>query len=358
MRILYVTTIGSTMDFFNRLVQELREQGHTVDIACNDTIKPVSPFFYELGCRVYRLRCTRSPFHPGNISAVQQLRELVKREQYDIVHCHTPVAAFCTRLACISLPCKVMYTAHGFHFYKGAPLKNWLLFYPAEKLCAHFTDVLITINKEDYALAQRKLKAKKIVYVPGVGIDLSVFSPEQKGISRQELDIPEGNRVILSVGELSYRKNHEILIRAIAGMQKMTVLIAGVGALESELKALAQELSCDVQFLGYRTDVAALCGVCDLFVLPSFQEGLPVALMEAMACGKAVSCSAIRGSVDLVDGMGGTLFDPFDAESCRTALEDVFSRDLSAMGQYNRQMLIAFSLENVNRQMLELYSQQ
>ena len=356
MRILYVTTIGSTMDFFKRLVQELVEQGHTVDIACNDTIKPVSPFFYELGCHVHTINCTRSPFHPGSISAVRQLRKLVKREQYDIVHCHTPVAAFCTRLACIHLPCKVMYTAHGFHFYKGAPVKNWLLFYPAEKLCAHFTDVLITINKEDYALAQRKLKAKEIVYVPGVGIDLSAFTPDQAGISRQELDIPESNRVVLSVGELSYRKNHELLIRAAAGIQDITILIAGSGALDSHLKSLARELSCDVRFLGYRKDVAALCGVCDLFVLPSFQEGLPVALMEAMACEKAVSCSAIRGSVDLVDSMGGTLFDPADAVSCRIALEEAFSRDLAAMGRHNRQVLRTFSIEEVNRKMLKLYT--
>ena len=356
MRILYVTTIGSTMDFFNRLVQQLLKQGHTVDIACNDTITPVSQFYHNLGCRVHTINCTRSPFHPGSIRAIRQLRDLVKREGYDIVHCHTPVAAFCTRLACRKLPCKVMYTAHGFHFYKGAPLKNWLLFYPAEKLCAHFTDILITINKEDFALAQRKLKAKQVIYVPGVGIDLSAFAPDQARISRQELDVPEGNRVILSVGELSHRKNHEILIRAVAGMQNTTVMIAGTGALESELKALAQELACDVRFLGYRKDIAALCSVCDLFVLPSFQEGLPVALMEAMACEKAVSCSAIRGNVDLVNGVGGTLFDPKDVASCRAALDEAFSRDLAAMGRHNRQVLNAFSIEEVNRQMLALYT--
>ena len=198
MRILYVTTVGSTMDFFNRLLQDLLAQGHTVDIACNDTVKPVDAFFYALGCQVHRISCTRSPFHPGSLSAIRQLRRLVKNERYDIVHCHTPVASFCARLACIGLPCRVIYTAHGFHFYKGAPLKNWLLFYPVEKLCARFTDVLITINREDHALAQKKLRAKRVVYVPGVGIDLSAFAPKKIGVSRQELGIPEGNRVILS----------------------------------------------------------------------------------------------------------------------------------------------------------------
>ena len=355
--ILYVTTIGMTMGFFKQFIQQLKNQGHRVDIACNDTDSPVPLFYQEIGCCVHTINCTRSPFHPGSITAIRQLRALVKREQYDIVHCHTPVAAFCTRLACINLPCRVIYTAHGFHFYKGSPLKNWLLFYPAEKACAHFTDLLITINKEDYALAQRRLKAKKVVYIPGVGIDLAAFSPNQKGFSREELDIPQGNRVLLSVGELSHRKNHELLIRAASDIPNTTVLIAGAGKLDAYLKSLAQELSCDVRFLGYRKDIAALCTACDVFVLPSFQEGLPVALMEAMACAKAVSCSAIRGNVDLVDPEGGTLFDPTNVESCRTALQKVLSSDLTAMGQHNRQVLDAFSIEAVNQEMLSLYTQ-
>ena len=357
MRILYVTTIGTTMGFFKQFIQQLTEQGHSVDIACNDAVAPVPAFYQELGCRMHTINCIRSPFNPGIIQAILQLRELVRRERYDIVHCHTPVAAFCTRFACIKLPCKVMYTAHGFHFYKGAPLKNWLLFYPVEKLCARFTDVLITINQEDYAIARRKLRAKQVVHVPGVGIDLAAFAPAPDRITLEEMNIPEGNRILLSVGELSRRKNHEILIRAAAGMQNVTVLIAGSGALDTKLEALAKELSCDVRFLGYRKDIAALCGICDLFVLPSVQEGLPVALMEAMACGKAVSCSAIRGNVDLVDGTGGTLFDPKDVTSCRTALEEALSRDLAAMGRHNRKVLDAFSLEEVNRQMMALYTE-
>lgn len=343
------------MDFFPSLIRDLVEAGHHVDIACNDNLAPVSQIFTNLGCRISTIGCTRSPFHPGSLKAIRQLKSLVQREQYDIVHCHTPVAAFCTRLACRKLPCKVVYTAHGFHFYKGAPLKNWLLFYPAEKLCAHFTDVLITINREDYALARNKMKAKKIVYVPGVGIDLEQFQPGSHSLTRESLEIPAKNRVILSVGELSARKNHQVLIRAAAQLQNVTLLIAGIGSQESQLKELARSLDVDVRFLGYRKDIAALCGICDLFVLPSFQEGLPVALMEAMACGKAVSCSAIRGNTDLVDADGGTLFDPGSAESCHQALHDALSGDLAGMGRHNRQTVNAFSIEAVNQQMLEIY---
>ncbi len=357
MRILYVTTIGTTMNFFKCLVGQLVNQGNCVDIACNDTLNPVPLFYTELGCRIHTISCTRSPFHPGSMFAIHELRSLIKREQYDIVHCHTPVAAFCTRVACVRLPCKVIYTAHGFHFYKGAPFKNWLLFYPAEKICAYFTDVLITINKEDYALAKSKLKARQVLYVPGVGIDLTAFAPDHHVLSRSELAIPEGNRILLSVGELIHRKNHELLIRAVAGIPNTTTLIVGSGPLEHDLKALSQELMCDVRFLGYRKDIADLCRLCDLFALPSFHEGLSVALMEAMACAKAVSCSSIRGTTDLVDMAGGTLFDPFNVDSCRTALEKALSGDLAAMGQHNRQRLHMFSIEEVNRQMLKIYAE-
>ena len=346
------------MSFFKQFFVELKNNGVKIELACSLS-RPLEDDIVDLELKTHDISFSRSPFSKDNINAYKQLKKLIESGNYDIVHCHTPIAAMCTRLSCRKARrngTKVFYTAHGFHFYKGAPLKNWLLFYPAEKLCAHFTDTLITINKEDYDLACRKLKAQQILYIPGVGVDLAAFTPEQTVCLRRELGIPENNRVLLSVGELSHRKNHRVLIRAAAGIPNATVLIAGAGTLEDELKRLAQETGCDIRFLGYRKDIAALCGACDLFVLPSFQEGLPVALMEAMACAKAVSCSAIRGNVDLVDGDGGTLFDPADVDSCRTALVTALNSDLSAMGQHNRQVMQAFSIEEVNRQMLELYA--
>ena len=355
MKILYVTTIGITMGFFPALIQRLIDNGHRVDLACNDRESPVSPNFREMGCKIHTLSCTRSPFSAGNIAAVKELRELVIKERYDIVHCHTPIAAACTRLACRGLGCKVIYTAHGFHFYKGAPLKNWLIFYPVEKFCAPMTDLLITINREDYALAQKRLKAKQVLYVPGVGVDLEAFTPGDGSALRQQLDIPFENKVLLSVGELSHRKNHEILIRAAAEIPNTTVVIAGAGPLEDQLKVLAAELSCDVRFLGYRRDIAELCRMCDVFVLPSIHEGLPVSLMEAMACGKPVCCSHIRGSVDLVDTQGGVTFDPHSVADCRRALQETLAGDSAAMGQRDRKTVQAFSTPAVIDQMLPLY---
>ena len=154
MKILYVTTIGNTMGFFTSIVEELLKAEHTVDVATNLNIGKLPDCYREWGCKIYPISCTRSPFNKGTIAAIKEIRKIVREGDYDIVHCHTPIAAMCTRLACRKLRkngLKVFYTAHGFHFYKGAPLKNWLLYYPIECLCAHWTDTLITINREDHA---------------------------------------------------------------------------------------------------------------------------------------------------------------------------------------------------------------
>ena len=175
MKILYVTTIGSTMIFFNSLIEELIEKGNVVDIATNESQAQVPELYKKLGCKIYHISTNRSPFSFGNFKAIAQIKKIVEENKYDIVHCHTPLAGMATRFACKKLRkkqgVKVIYTAHGFHFYKGAPKKNWLIYYPIEKICSKWTDALITINKEDYLFAKKKMKTKKIEYVPGVGVD-------------------------------------------------------------------------------------------------------------------------------------------------------------------------------------------
>lgn len=364
MKILYVTTIGGTMVFFKEFIKRLIAAGHTVDIATNETGSPVADCYREWGCRVFSISTSRSPLSMGNIKAVGQLKRLVMTEKYDLVHCHTPIAAFCTRLACRKarkkLGTKVFYTAHGFHFYKGAPKKNWLIFYTAEKLVARYTDVLITINHEDYALAQKKLRAKSVAYVPGVGIDLSVFGKAEVNVAekRTSLGVPEGATLLLSVGELNENKNHSTVVRALKSMENVHYVIAGDGHLEQALVELAtaEGVADRVRLLGYRTDVAELYVAADAFVFPSYREGLSVSLMEAMATGLPVMCSAIRGNVDLIDEQGGALFDPHSAEACREAIATVLAADRAALGAYNTEKIKAFSHDNVLAEMGKLYN--
>ena len=303
-KVLFVATVVKThiMEFHIPYLKMFKEMGWETAVAArNDYENPadcVIPY-----CDIYyNIPFERNPLKPGNLKAYKELKHIIDEGEYDIVHCHTPVGAMLTRLAAKQARrkgTKVFYTAHGFHFYKGAPAINWILYYPVEKWLSRYTDVLITINKEDYERA-KTFKASKVCYVPGVGIDLKKFNEgyvnkEQK---RREIGVSANDFVLLSVGELIPRKNHEVVIRALSVLKQLDKLIhieyviCGRGAYEIDLKKLAEELDVadHVHFLGYRNDISEICNCADLFVFMSHQEGLPVALMEAMACGLPAVC--------------------------------------------------------------------
>jgi glycosyltransferase involved in cell wall biosynthesis len=177
MKILYVTTISNTVNaFLIPHIELLIKQGHKVDVAFN-IVRKVDPKLIKMGCTVYNIEFQRSPISSKNYTAYKKLKRIIKNGKYDIIHTHSPVASACVRIACKNMKnVKVIYTAHGFHFYKGAPLKNWILYYPIEKWLSRYTDCLITINKEDYNTAINKnFKASEIKMVHGVGIDLNKF---------------------------------------------------------------------------------------------------------------------------------------------------------------------------------------
>lgn len=367
MKILYVTTISNTMGFFVEHIKMLYKEGHTVEIACAEGTKPLNPIYQELGCKVHNIPFSRTPFSKSNLKAYKNLKHLVEIEHYDIVHTHTPNASTIARLACRKVReqgTRVFYTAHGFHFFKGAPLKNWLMYYPVEKICAHFTDVLITINKEDYALAQKKMHAQKVCYVPGVGIDLSKIQNIEcdRNEVRKSMGVPADCVLLLSIGELNTNKNHQVVVKALAKLNNKNVhyAIAGIGNQKDNLLALAENLGVKEQFhlLGYRTDALKLYRAADIFVFPSFREGLSVALMEAMASGIPIVCSKIRGNVDLVEHeMGGYLFVPTDYQTLYSHLKNVIENK-SLYGKfcdYNKKNIEKFGYANILRTMMEIY---
>ena len=367
MRILYITTIGTTMSFFKALIKELIEEGNTVDIATNDQLAPVAECYREWGCKVYSLSCTRSPFHLGTVKAIREIREILKSHDYDVVHCHTPVAAICARLA--SQPfrkggLKVIYTAHGFHFYKGAPLKNWLMYYPAEKICSYLTDVLITINQEDYVLAKRKMKARRVEYVPGVGLDVQKFrdATVDRKEKRREIGVPEDAVLLVSVGELNKNKNHAVVIRALGMLKSERVhyAIAGRGQEQENLLKLAQDLGVadKVHLLGYRQDIAQLYKASDICVLPSIREGLGLAALEGMGVGLPLIVSDNRGTNDYAVHRENAFMCQYDAVSAfasaiRCLAEDTQLR--TAMGSRNQEIVQRYDIEKINTRMKELY---
>ena len=368
MKILYVATISQTINsFFKPHIKMLVEEGHQVDIACNDRGLPLDSLYNELGCNFFQIDFSRSPLSFDNVKAYGQLRQVVENGGYDIVHCHTPNAATVTRLVCRKFRkknnLKVFYTAHGFHFYKGAPLKNWLMYYPVEKFCSRFTDTLITINQEDYSLAKKKMKAKRIEYVPGVGIDLSRFDNVQvdRTAKRKEIGVPEDAFLLASVGEISVRKNHQIIVKTMKEIhnEKIHYAIVGNGALLPKMKDFVEEcgLSDRVHFLGYRGDIPEIYKVADVCCLPSIHEGLPVALMEGMATGLPCITSCIRGSTDLIGSDSGFLVDPQDTDGFAKAITALMNDHLlcKKMGEINKERARQYSVNTIVQTMKSIY---
>lgn len=365
MKILYVTTISNTVNaFLIPHIKMLIEEGHQVDVAFNIE-QEVNSEIYEMGCKIHQLPLLRSPLKKDNFRAYKMLKNIIISEGYDLVHTHTPVASAVVRLVCRNLNnVRVFYTAHGFHFFKGAPILNWLIYYPVEKWLARYTDTLITINKEDYDRAKNKFKVKRVEYIPGVGVNLEKFNTVEidRNLKRSELDLPKDALIILSVGELNKNKNHEVVIRAIAKLDNLNIhyVICGRGPLESYIKKLSTELGIgeNLHLLGYREDIPEICKTSDVFVFPSYREGLSVALMEAMANRLPVVCSNIRGNSDLIErGKGGYLINPRDIGGFANAINNLANEQelRKTMSLSNLEVIKKFDVKNVKKEMKKIY---
>ncbi len=363
MKILYVTTISNTVNaFLIPHIKMLVDKGHQVDVAFNID-QEVKKEIYEMGCKIHQLPLKRSPLKVDNYRAYKMLKNIIITEGYEIVHTHTPIASAIVRFACRNLKnVRVLYTAHGFHFFKGAPILNWLVYYPVEKFLARYTDIIITINKEDYKRAMCKLKSKRVEYIPGVGIDLEKFKTVEvdSNFKRNELGLPKDAFVVLSVGELNRNKNHEIIIKAIAEIDKADIhyVICGQGELEEYLKNLSIDLGIEnqVHLLGFRKDIAEICKVCDLFAFPSYREGLGLAALEAMACGLPLITSDIHGIIDYsTNGKTGYLCSPKNKDSFKEAILKIKndSKQGEKFGAYNKNFVKIFDISNVLK-MLEI----
>ena len=370
-KVLFVATVVKThiMEFHIPYLKMFKEMGWETAVAARNDYENPSDCVIPYCDTYYDIPFERNPLKLGNMKAYKRLEKVIDDGGYDIIHCHTPVGAMLTRLAAKKARkngTRVFYTAHGFHFYKGAPAINWILYYPVEKWLSRYTDVLITINKEEYERA-KTFKAGKVCYVPGVGIDLKKFNVGyvNKERKRKEIGVSANDFVLLSVGELIPRKNHEVVIRALSVLKQRDKLnhieyvICGRGAYEADLKKLAEELGVadHIHFLGYRNDISEICNCSDLFVFMSRQEGLPVALMEAMACGLPAVCSNIRGNTDLIDdGVTGLISNntPEElAEAINKMRNDTDLRDRLASAAL--QKIKQFDLSSVEDEMTKIY---
>ncbi len=410
-KVLMTASVASMIDQFNmqniRLLQQL---GYEVHAACNfregntcdeqrirkfqRTLKMMGVYCHQWDCP-RNLRSIAKGFY-----AYRQMLRLLESHSFAWIHCHSPIGGALARIAAHQKKVRVIYTAHGFHFYQGAPMLNWLLFYPVERLLAHWTDVLITVNQEDYRLAKKKLKAQKVFYTPGAGIDTGRFWNEnvqnrqqEREVFRKRYKMPKDVFVLLSVGELSRNKNHQAVISALAGMtdKEIHYFICGQGKLKKYLlrKAEKNGVAGRVHILGYQENVSEFYRSADLFVLPSRREGLSAALIEAMASGLPCVVSDIRGNRELIgsgqklctgsfdrrlihrrliygsdsscadcdSACGGILFPPMQTERLAEALE-VFMENPQLRrdaGCYNRKRVRKYDVTKVSRRMERIY---
>ncbi len=330
-KVLFVATVGGFVTQFEMSnVSLLQEMGYEVHSAANFREPVYSVKEKELidrGVILHQVDIEKSPYMwKQNRQALEQLCKIIKDEKISLLHCHTPVGGLLGRLAgilCREEKPQVIYTAHGFHFYKGAPLMNWLFYYSVERILAHHTDALVTINEEDYRRAGRfRLRKGGCVYkIPGEGLHREAFQPvteNRKKELRQQLGLDENVFFFLSVGELSGNKNHREIIRLMPDIKKrlsdrkILYGICGDGFYREELTELVDkmELQESVKFYGYQSNIADYLACADCFVFPSVREGLGMAALEAMSMGIPVIASDNRGTREYMkDGCNGYVCD-------------------------------------------------
>lgn len=366
-KILYVATITEHFYYFHLpYLRMFHDLGWQVDVASHGDVElPFCDNRYEIPIK-------RSPADKDNITAYRMLKKIIKDNRYDIVHCHTPMGGILARLAAASQRkhgTKVLYTAHGFHFYDGAPKLNWMVYFPIEYTMSFLTDCLITINDEDYNCAKKLLKAKDIKKVNGVGYNSDRYYPvsaEEKQDLRKKLGYSADEKLLIYVAEMNANKNQAMLIKALKLVSEnrgdVRLIIAGADNYNGEYVRLAKEIGIDgkVDFLGHREDINDLLHISDIAVGSSYREGLPVNVMEALACGLPVVLSDNRGHRVLgVNGENGYVVkvDDFDAMAEKILMLLGDDNLHSKLSKNAVELVKPFSKESVLVELTQVYNQ-
>lgn len=373
MKILFVATVRSHIGQFHMpFIKELKKHGVEVHAAFKDNSADKQGLDLSDIDKAFEVPFSRSPYSTSNLKAYSVLKKIIEENHYDAVHCHTPMGAVVTRLACknVKNPPTVIYTAHGFHFYQGASKKNWLLFYNVEKYLAKYTDCLITINHEDYNLAKdRGFAEKKICHVNGVGVDIDKFhliTPDEKAKLRREYGYKDDDFLMIYPADFCERKNQNMLFDALKILiekhKNIRLLLPGSEEKAAPYIEYAKETGVFdfVDILGYRRDIDRLAGMCDLSLSSSRQEGLPINLIEAMAMGNAIVATDVRGNNDLIEnGKNGYLVPLGDSSAMAQRILDLYdNRELvDKFGNNNRALVEKYSVDKVNEALLSIYKE-
>ncbi len=366
-RILLTSTDLMMIQFMIPHIYNFVDHGWHVEIACSVVGDRIDEIREKLKGKavIHTVRLHRSPANPENLKGYQDMKQVINNGEWDIIWTNEPVMGVVTRLAARKARkkgTKVIYMVHGFHFYKGAPILNWMVFYPVERIMAHFADAIVTINKDDFERA-KTFHTKEVRYIHGIGVNtnrLDNVNPEKN--IRKELGIPESACFLLSIGELNKNKNHRVIIEALGSLQDKDIYyaICGKGDMKETLLELAAEKGIQDRFflLGYRMDIVDICMQADVFVFPSIREGLPQSPLEAMYCGLPVISTNSGGIKDyVIDGVNGYLCEPTDAQGFANAIrklkEDKSKRE--QFGKQNKMSVVPFCFSSVKDEVLDLF---
>lgn len=366
-KVLFAANLES---FFTKfLVPQLKyfkEQGWEVHIACGFEGLDI-PY-----CdKKFNVNFARSLNFKQNVQSYKQIKEVLKNEKYDLISCHTPFGGAITRLAFKNLKIKdtkLVYMAHGFHFYKGAPLFNWLVYYPVEKYLAKYTDTVITINLDDYEIAKKKFKTN-VEWVKGVGLDTSKFNfemtEEEKEEYRKTLGLKKEDFVMIYPAEILPRKRQVWLIKTLKNTllqnSNFKLLLPGKDSMNGKCHKLIKKLKLEnqIQFLGFRKDIPKLITISDLAVTSSMQEGLPVNVMEAMQVGLPIVATACRGNRDLIkDGKNGFVVKINDKKTFIEKIKyfsKIGTKEKEEIMNINKAYIQPYLLDNVLKEITDIY---
>ena len=360
-KVLFVATVASHINSFHiPYLKLLKEKGYEIHVASYENEK------IEYCDRFFNLNFARFPFKLQNLKVYKELKKIIQENKYEIIHCHTPVGGVLTRLAAKNARkngTRVIYTAHGFHFYNGAPFLNWVIYYPIEKYLAKYTDCIITINKEDYYLAQKKFKSH-VEYIPGVGVNGDKFdiemTAEETDNLKKELQLKEKDFVITIIGELNKNKNQILAIETLKDLipeyPNFKLLIVGRGSLEEKYKQIIKKykLEENIKILGYREDIPQLLKITNLLLSLSYREGLPVNVMEAMISKTPVVVTNCRGSRDLItNNKNGYIISQNNILELKEAILKIYCNPLVITKDSSEQ----YKLENVLKLYEKVYLQ-
>lgn len=364
-KVLFTATVvrKHIMEFHLPYLKWLHEQGYEVWVAARNDYENPSDCHIPYCDHYVDVPFARNPFSKENHQALKMLKELIDKEDFKLIHTHTPVGSVLTRLAAKNARKKgtiVIYTAHGFHFYHGASWKRWLIYYPVEKYCSRFEDCQITINQEDYNLAKKKWHCKDVEIVNGVGISFE-GRDHYPAFVREENGLKENDFVLVTVAELNIEKNQKRIMDAVRILKdqgiKVQYLLVGDGKLLTEYRnyAASSGISDQVHFLGYRKDVFSILKASDVFAFPSLREGMPVSLMEAMYCGLPCIVNDTRGCRDLIINNKGGFVLQDDAKAYAEKIAWLMQHPCNNFGSYNMKAVEKYELPNVLPQYFAIY---